>query len=932
MTVKITESQLANVSTNLDGINLLDQDEQAGANWVVASGNASSLSDKNVSIQVDDETGLPESSKISLQKGVTGTYELGTNTSDAGIAVNYKLTALGVTTDASGFKLDAGSQTQADLAVRLTGVGSIGISGTIEVAYQGESDFGGTYALEKNAHLILSGDTSGIATVDFGSDTGADLTLNSAQRLVLGTVGAGSTVTLRDGVLLTVQSSVEPESKNVFAGGSTLIGGTNTGLALDESANLVIENVSETFADFDGLIGLRSGAHLTLTKGSRYSLDDIISNASDSTVTLGDGSYSLSKSTYKGTWYKGTWELGNSAELNLNDNISFTEGGAKLSSAKGVADTTKPNVNVGQGLTVTADGENLADFSIGTFTLDSESTLHINAKADATADAFLNSDVNVSGTGTLELAGDGTFNSDVSADTFRVASGNVTLGEVSIGVSNTAVGAGASLTAAKNQIGSSSLTIGESGVLNVTVGKETGSFAQEISGEGTLHVDLGGTENILDFSDSNIGSQTTIIVANGTHTYDMGDGFSNYGVDNNGVFKVGETPIGSAERLLGSFTWQGQGGELDLSGITYTGVPAMTVDKVNIHGDGQIKLDLDSWVADLEEKADGNTNLLDADDGVEDNYVLVVKGKVDHQGSLTLVDQEGNPVTDNKEYQTTTTVGDDLADAIWNYSIVTKPGSEDPVEDKGLALTYGVTELHLKNIAEDKNAVILKPDGGDSEFSALISGTGKLSIQGNVTLSHSGNTFSNSSITVTSGNKLTTQGSNVLGSGSNTIKLNNASYEMAASAGNDAYSEIVTLNTDGNSSITLNGNRLNLATGSTISAETRFGGDAASNEDSALTALGEVTLEGASQTLGNLGDAGLKLDTGDEGNVIAKGDSISKLENISGNGKFTLALDESATATAGDLTSFEGTIVAGSGQNFVLINGSTTKTLSLIHI
>lgn len=919
LTVKITESQLANVSTNLDGINLLDQDEQAGANWVVASGYASSLSDKNVSIQVDDETGLPESSKISLQKGVTGTYELGTNTSDAGIAVNYKLTALDVTDEAVDFELStAGAQDPADLAVKLAGTGSIGIDGNIEVAYQEGSNFAGKYALGTDADLTLSGNnTDGVATVVFGKS--ADLTLNSAQRLVLGTVGAGSTVTLRDGVLLTVQSSVDPESKTVFAGGSTLIGGTNTGLALDESANLVIENVSETFAGFEGLIGLRSGAHLTLNRGNGYNLDAIV-GTTGSTVTLGDGSYSLSKSTYKGTW-----ELGNSAELNLNDNTSFTEGGAKLSSAKGVADTTKPNVNVSQGLTVTADGGNLADFTIGTFTLDSESTLHINAKADATADAFLNSDVNVSGTGTLELAGDGTFNSDVSADTFRVASGNVTLGEVSIGVSNTAVGAGASLTAAKNQIGSSSLTIGESGVLNVTVGKETGSFAQKISGEGTLHVDLGGTENILDFSDSNIGSQTTIIVANGTHTYDMGDGFSNYGVDDNGVFKVGETPIGSAERLLGSFTWQGQGGELDLSGITYTGVPAMTVDKVNIHGDGQIKLDLDSWVADLEEKADGNTNLLDADDGVEDNYVLVVKGEVDHQGTLTLVDQEGNPVTDNKEYQTTTTVGDDLADAIWNYSIVTKPGSENPVEDKGLALTYGVTELHLKNIAEDKNAVILKPDGGDSEFSALISGTGKLSIQGDVTLSNSDNSFTNSTITVESGNKLTTQGSNVLGSGSNTLKLDNANYEMASSA-DDAYSETIKLDSDGNSSITLNGNQLNLADGSTISAGTTFGGDTESNADSALTALGEVTLEGASQTLGNLGVAGLKLAIDATGNVKAAGGSIEKLENISGEGRFTLALDPNQQTTAGDLTDFTGTVVAGSGQTFVLNDGSKTET------
>lgn len=914
LTVEISKAQFEDSSKSLlnSATNILKQDEQSGVDWVVAAGYASGISNDNVSIQVGKENDLPDSTDIALQDGVTGTYELGTKTSDAGIAVNYKLTALDVTDEAVDFELStASAQDPADLAVKLTGTGSIGIDGNIEVAYQEGSNFAGKYALGTDADLTLSGNnTDGVATVVFGKSAG--LTLSGSQTLILGTVGFGSEVTLENDVTLTVQGE-----SNVFANGSTLSGGSNTGLALDESANLVVEDVSGTFNDF-GNIELGSGAHLTLNGGNGYNLN-VISGRSSSIVTLGGGSYSLSESTYTGEW-----KLGNSSMLNLDGDVSFTANGAELSSAEDVADTTKPNVNVGQGVTVTADAGNLVDFETGTFALSSGSTLHINAKADAAADAFLNSDVNVSGTGTLELAGDGTFNSDVSADTFRVASGNVTLGEVSIGVSNTAVGAEASLTAAKNQIGSSSLTIGESGVLNVTVGKETGSFAQKISGEGTLHVDLGGTENILDFSDSNIGSQTTIIVANGTHTYDMGDGFSNYGVDDNGVFKVGETPIGSAERLLGSFTWQGQGGELDLSGITYTGVPAMTVDKVNIHGDGQIKLDLDSWVADLEEKADGNTNLLDADDGVEDNYVLVVKGEVDHQGTLTLVDQEGNPVTDNKEYQTTTTVGDDLADAIWNYSIVTKPGSEDPVEDKGLALTYGVTELHLKNIAEDKNAVILKPDGGDSEFSALISGEGKLSIQGDVALSHSDNSFTNSTITVESGNKLTTQGSNVLGSGSNTLKLDNANYEMASSA--DAYSETIKLDTDGDSSITLNGNQLNLADGSTISAGTTFGGDTESNADSALTALGEVTLEGASQTLGNLGVAGLKLAIDATGNVKAAGGSIEKLENISGEGRFTLALDPNKQTTAGDLTDFTGTVVAGSGQTFVLNDGSRTKT------
>lgn len=937
LTVEISQTQFEDSSKSLlnSATNILDQDEDAGVNWIVAAGDAEALKDENttVSIKVGGKD-LEPVQTVELQKGVKGTYTLGTNTTSddigasVGIGVNYKLTALNVTTDASDFKLDAGSQTQADLAVRLTGVGSIGISGTIEVAYQGESNFGGTYALAKDAHLILSGNTSGIATVDFGSDTntGADLTLNNNQRLVLGTVGAGSIVTLQDEVVLTVHSSVAPENKNVFAESSTLIGGTNTVLALDESANLVVKNVSKTFADFDGLIGLRKGAHLTLTKGSKYSLDAIISNVSDSTVTLDEGSYSLSESTYKGAW-----ELGNSSELNLDGNVSFTANGAKLSSAEDVVDTTKPNVNVGQDVTVTADAENLAGFTDGTFTLGNGSTLHINAKTEGAAEdapAFLNSGVNVSGTGTLELAGSGTFNSNVTAGTFRVTSGNVTLGEASIVVSNTDVDDEASLTATKDQIGSSSLNIHAGSVLNVTVGEKTGSFDQQISGEGTLHIDLGGKDLSFTADTQNQGSQTTIIVANGTHTYDANDGFSNYGVDAKGTLKVSESNTD-----LASFTWQSSlvddqvvGGTLDLSEIQYNGGPAMTVDNITVGDAGSIKLDLDSWVEGIENAPSTDTNLLDADNGNKESSVLVIKGEVTGDASNLVLDanQSGNTTTSYPN-----DAGESLATVRWGYVLTNNLDSES--DNKGIALSYGVTELELAN-AGKADEVVLSPDerpGADDTFSALISGSGKLSIQGNVTLSHSGNTFTDSTITVTSDNKLTTQGSNVLGSGSNTLKLDNASYEMAASAGNDAYSETVTLETNGKSSVTLNGNRLNLANGSTISAETTFGGDAANNGGSALTALRDVTLEGANQTLANLGEAGLKLDTGVDGNVIAKGISISKLENISGNGKFTLALNENATATAGDLTGFEGTVIASSGQAFVLTKDSVTDSMKV---
>lgn len=398
LTVKITEDQLANVSTNLNGISLLDQD-QGGANWIVASGDASGLSNDDVLIQVNGETGLTDVLEIELQTGVTGTYDLGKTTSTDGIAVNYKLTALDITDEAVDFELStAGAQDPADLAVKLTGTGSIGIGGTIEVAYQEGSEFAGKYALDTSAHLILSGENSGVAEVDFGaeSNTVADLTLNSDQKLILGTVGSGSVVTLKDTENKPIKLTVQGDS-NVFADGSRLLGSTNSVLALDTSAQLEVKNVSTTLASFEGGIGLGSKSHLTLNgvaEGTSYSLDNISSNATDSTVTLGSGSYSLSGSTYTGEW-----ELGNSATLNLGKGVSFTDNGAKLSSAADVENESKPNVNVGQGLTIEANADNLAGFETGTFELSNDSTLSIHAKANVEAedvDAFLNYGVNVS--------------------------------------------------------------------------------------------------------------------------------------------------------------------------------------------------------------------------------------------------------------------------------------------------------------------------------------------------------------------------------------------------------------------------------------------------------------------------------------------------------------------------------------------------------
>ena len=912
LTVRVSNDQVVQAIRNAN-VGLLDQDDGDGAKWLIASGNAQGASGVKLTVS--------QTNKVELKQGVTATYSLASQTDNKGISLQHLLKKLEVSSE---YELKNETTAQKDLKTVLVGSGRLNVAGNVEIAYQtdkdlGESSFNGTYSLKEGSLLTLSGVNSkdAVASVNFGKDS--QLTVLDEQRLKLGTVGSGSAVVLggvdKRGALLL--EGVD----NHFETGAALRADSDSALGLSADAQLRIDDASNVLKDFQGDIVLLdenlSSAKLTLAGGDKLGVDNIRSNdESQAEVVLEGGDYVLSGSA---TNFHGSWNVEQNAQLLLEgwttDRTDFVES----SQLEGFG-----TVALGSS-TVALGADNVSGFR-GTFDLGSVSTLTVYGSESL---GLLNSVAKVisSENGTLELVGlaDQTldFGSTVNmqSGTFKVSGGHVTIGtDASIDVAATEVTEGAQLDAAYAQIGTNSVKV--NGLLNVAATADENKqfeFTQTISGEGTLNVDLGSTDNKLVFADGQ-NSATTVMVSNGTHVYDAKDGFTNYAVGEGGVFAV-DSIAGSSEAPLGSFRWEG--GELDLSGITYTGEPALTVGNLNALA-GTLKLDLEKWVRDLEQSVDTKSNLLDADEGVEGNDILVVKGEVNGVCNVKPVDKNGEAV---KADATTTEVDGGLALAHWGYELV-KKNSES---DKGLALTYALTKLELTNSGADKDAVVLRPDeGGDNRFTAEIAGSGKLEIQGDVELAHSSNTFTGQ-VAVTDKSTLTTQGSNVLGQGEVTLILGSetggANYIMAQSQATDGsvYSETITLVSKGESGVMLNGNRLEMLDGSSISAETAFSAGTDQKKTSSLIVAGDVTLESAASTL-NATDAkdnldGLTLEIVQDGNLIAEGADFT-LERVTGQGTVTLALDESAAATAGDLSGFGGTVSVGQSQNLVLAKDS----------
>ena len=923
LTVSVSNDQVVQAIRNAN-VGLLDQDDGDGAKWLIASGNAQGASGVELTVS--------QTNKVELKQGVTATYSLASQTDKEGISLRHLLKKLEVSSE---YELKNETTAQKDLKTVLVGSGRLNVAGNVEIAYQtdkdlGESSFNGTYSLEEGSLLTLSGVNSkdAVALVNFGKDS--QLTVLDEQRLNLGMVDSGSAVVLggvdKRGALLL--EGVD----NRFKEGAALRADSGSVLGLAADAKLRIDDASNVLENFEGSIVLldanSSSAVLTLADGDKLNIGNIRSDdESQAKVVLESGDYVLSGSA---TNFYGSWDVEQGAQLLLEGWTTDRTDFVKSSQLEGSG-----TVALGSS-TVALGADNVSGFT-GTFDLGSESTLTVYGSESS---GLLNSVAKVisSENATLELVGfaDQTLDFgntvDMQNGTFKVSGGHVSIGtDAGITVAATEVAEGAQLDAAYAQIGTSSVKV--DGLLNVAATAGTDgrfTFTQQISGSGILNVDLGSTDDKLVFAaGQKAESHTTVMVSNGTHVYDADDGFANYAVGTGGVFVV-DTIAGSAEKPLESFSWNADGGQLDLSGIKYTGEPALTVENVNILADGTLKLDLEKWVQDLEQTIDTKTNLLDADDGVKGNDILVVKGDVNEQGSISLIDKDGKPVAAD---QTTTQVGNGLANAHWGYELVSKNENDE----KGLALTYGLTKLELTNNGENQAAVVLRPEeGGDNRFSAAITGSGKLEIQGNVELAHSDNTF-DGRVSVTDGSTLTTQGSNVLGQGEVTLTLGSeaggAHYVMAESQATDGsvYSEKISLVSKGQSGITLNGNRLEMLDGSSISAGTSFAAGDDDEKTSSLIVAGAVTLESAASTLNAAESSdklgGLSLHVAQDGNLTAKGGAftLERVTSDAGEGTVTLALDEGAAATAGDLSGFGGTVCVGQGQNLVLASASKVE-------
>lgn len=956
LTIKISNEQQ---SEALQEKNLLDQDE-GGFGRLLVDAAAAASQNADLTVQVGDDVVGADNQAVEITIDtaglVTGTYERSAGyEADGDIALTYKLTALAVKADANSpgtevvvLKPDAEASASRDLNVKLTGNGVIGIDGTngsVSIAYQKGSRFTGTFKADAQGdNLTVSGTNTATAAAVLSN--GGSLTVYDTQTLVVEANNAK----------LNLGDAITSAELVISGSGSTI---TNTSVSGSEGSLLKLKSdaqaeISGALADnlrtYAGTISLDSRSVLTLknTGSDAYAINRI-TGVDWSTLSLAEGEYVWGADHET---FAGTVRLDGSLTLDgwTANNTDFT-GDA---STTGIAGTGTVNIGGTGSSTVLMDADRIAGFT-GTMAVGSGSTLHVNADTDAeaTKDFFAqDAAVKLAADGTLEVANGGNdsavFDTNVAVDvasggTFRVTQGSVTLDDsITIDADATDVVSGASLKVKggndklSTQIGDT-VTLGGTLRIEATGGVTLDNktvLSESNEHAGTIHVDLGATGNELKIG-SNLNAADfdgKLRLSNGTYTFSQNvpaNGIHNFAVGAGGQFNV----TGSETIQLDSFAWEyaaaGQtAGVLDITGYhSADGDPALSVGYLELNGSGSIKLDVDDWIQGLDATT-GKGNILDLDERGNGNLVISVWDSTwldaATDGYLTLIDVSGDNHTQTTNLEDA--AGQKIAVATWDYRL--------GKNELGVYIGYDIASIKLMN-ADDESlgALVLKADqGGDDKLSAAITGSGRISVESDVTILSAENDFSGT-VTVAEGKTLTTTGSYVLsGKSANTVELaleSGADYVMTA-RGEDAQDLArLKLNAGVNSKVTLNGNELTLIDGSTIGENAVFAAGTPDWTTSTVVAEGSVTMRSAGSTLAN---SDVDWTVGSAGTYVMEGADFT-LADISSEDATAAssggAILLNANASVGYLSQFVGTVRVADGKtvSFDLSETAAVKTL-----
>ena len=494
--------------------------------------------------------------------------------------------------------------------------------------------------------------------------------------------------------------------------------------------------------------------------------------------------------------------------------------------------------------------------------------------------------------------------------------------------------------------------INEKGTLSLVANGNT-TFEHLLSGKGTFATDLGG--NTLNMGSDNSAKngenfKGTLALTNTNYALDGGD---NTKAMESATIQSGD---GSVVTVAADKGIQKVGG-LDLAGgkVVFEDVLSNLVltDEENKehHADGLIKVDHldlsdDKGTIAINVKDMHNTehnevpvhkSILEHDEGVSLIKIIdsnTVAGAVSDDVKLSIIQHNDNGST--SEIAGKTVVHDivennrDVAKGTYGYGLELK----DDESDKGLHVTYGLTEVELTD--SKQGLTLTAAPGKDSDLSAKVTGSGNLIINtvGEVSLSNNGNKYTGST-TVNNG-VLHLNANNVLGQTSS-LNVNNGTVKAydTSNEGKGTSNIVGALNIAENGTVDLGKQGELTVTGqsdSTINGSLQVDTDSKLVFDDANATINSINteLKGAvnlvdnsnvqlnnSQALGNSGT--ISISQNSELKVANTDADLELSKGLSGNGKFTVTtgLDADGNATdsivslSGDNSNFTGDINVG---------------------
>ena len=801
--------------TDTQKINLLAQDE--GWNHTLITASSADITDNIFHIVAGDTTVTSKGSiRLTLQEGVTGTYQQGLYSSNQAnnewqLGIGFQLTKLALD-ETADLTLTAESDNNAtDLDnIELSGAGRINIKNDVTIKASDSSDYEGIFNVAESSSLTLSG-------ADVGSkiqltDSNSALLINSNQALHLDAVHGGQ-LTINDQAELTLTGLSTSDNLNELGTDAKLeMKGTGT-LRLDGNTNVSSHFAASLLNGFNGSLLLNNGSVLALSESTDtlVSLTALTKDQNDrtqsGTVELLKGQYQFSTNSD----FDGTFDI---TDASLTLTADAEELKTKLSSAEN-SPSAKVIVQKGDADELLINGNLGKDYN-GSWEISDNAVLHLN-QTQVGGIFTVDKDGTLKVSGSSEAGAPTVFGNTVSGGQFVVNSGFVLLGSSDRQLDNltTTINNDAVLATTNfDSLSSESYNIGGRLIIADSTAENNaltlGNF--KATGNGVLQL-LVGTENnvgTLDFASDNTldltGFNGEILLSRGTYTFDVNDtGFTgstaSFGVAHQGVFKIsgqlnasgpasGTFIFDSIQRESGDYVG---GGTIDLT--DYTGdydQPAMHVNTLQVNAAGYIKINPQNWLTGADEQAPENdVNILDADDTYSDRFILVADqilgtgegGAVNSE--IHLVDENGNPIdkgeslkvfqysdSDNQKY--------DVAVGHWGYdaNIVTSSDKDNPT--KGVAIGYQLTQIDLKQIKEHPEAGLIisanrdNPTDETNTLSALVTGKGTIYIDSTldnnestaIRMSHINNTFSGN-VVVKENSHLIASAAYTLGAGDN---------------------------------------------------------------------------------------------------------------------------------------------------------------------